>query len=45
MEQVLIGFVEMMGSHSGANMAWIIVTCVHVPVTVHRSGQCRISYV
>jgi len=23
----------------------IIVTCVHVPVTVHRSGQCRISYV
>jgi len=21
------------------------VTCVHVPVTVHRSGQCRISYV
>ena len=22
-----------------------IVTCVHVPVTVHRSGQCRISYV
>jgi len=23
----------------------IAVTCVHVPVTVHRSGQCRISYV
>ena len=23
----------------------ISVTCVHVPVTVHRSGQCRISYV
>jgi len=23
----------------------IDVTCVHVPVTVHRSGQCRISYV
>ena len=22
-----------------------VVTCVHVPVTVHRSGQCRISYV
>jgi len=21
------------------------VTCVHVPVTVRRSGQCRISYV
>jgi len=21
------------------------VTCVHVPVTVNRSGQCRISYV
>jgi len=21
------------------------VTCVHVPVTVQRSGQCRISYV
>jgi len=21
------------------------VTCVHVPVTVHSSGQCRISYV
>jgi len=21
------------------------VTCVHVPVTVHRSRQCRISYV
>ena len=21
------------------------VTCVHVPVTVHKSGQCRISYV
>jgi len=21
------------------------VTCVHVPVMVHRSGQCRISYV
>jgi len=21
------------------------VTCVHVPVKVHRSGQCRISYV
>jgi len=24
---------------------FITVTCVHVPVTVHRSGQCRISYV
>ena len=23
----------------------ISVTCVHVPVTVHRSGQSRISYV
>ena len=23
----------------------VLVTCVHVPVTVHRSGQCRISYV
>jgi len=22
-----------------------VVTCVHVPVTVHRSGQCSISYV
>jgi len=22
-----------------------LVTCVHVPVTVHRSRQCRISYV
>jgi len=27
------------GKHSDS------VTCVHVPVTVHRSGQCRISYV
>jgi len=23
----------------------VAVTCVHVPVTVHRSGQCRISFV
>jgi len=23
----------------------IVVTCIHVPVTVHMSGQCRISYV
>ena len=23
----------------------ITVTCVHVPVTIHRSGQCRTSYV
>ena len=22
-----------------------VVTCVHVPLTVHRSGQCRISYI
>jgi len=23
----------------------MVVTCVQVPVTGHRSGQCRISYV
>lgn len=22
-----------------------ILTCLHVPLIVHRSGQCRISYV
>jgi len=27
------------------SLAFRLVTCVHVPVTVHRSGQCRISYV
>jgi len=32
--------------HSVKYGAWSgHVTCVHVPVTVHRSGQCRISYV
>jgi len=28
-----------------SGLGYLAVTCVHVPVTVHRSGQCRISYV
>ena len=34
------GFSNKVKSHGS-----ITGTCVHVPVTVHRSGQCRISYV
>jgi len=32
-------------SYTPAEILLGFVTCVHVPVTVHRSGQCRISYV
>jgi len=32
-------------SHSDKSDDRHTVTCVHVPVMVYRSGQCRISYV
>jgi len=43
-----VGWNEYMGADLFLFVTYSIyncVTCVHVPVTVHWSGQCRISYV
>ena len=51
--QMKIPTIKLLCLHTGCfphrhlleNNSYQFVTCVHVPVTVHRSGQCSISYV